>query len=72
MGALTKVMISAGELSGEMHGAALVRAAEAAGAGLSFFGLGGDLMAEAGVDLRFHIRHTAVMGLTESKMEVGI
>ncbi|MDR2388014.1 MAG: lipid-A-disaccharide synthase [Deltaproteobacteria bacterium] len=60
-----RVMISAGELSGDMHGAALVREANKQNLGLKFFGLGGDRMAEAGVDLRFHIRETAVMGLTE-------
>jgi lipid-A-disaccharide synthase len=64
-------MISAGELSGDMHGAALVRQAAASGAGLSFFGLGGDLMSAAGVDLRFHIRETAVMGLTEVLGSLG-
>jgi lipid-A-disaccharide synthase len=60
-----RVMISAGELSGDMHGAALVRAAYEAGSGLKFFGLGGDHMASAGVELRYHIRETSVMGLTE-------
>jgi lipid-A-disaccharide synthase len=58
-------MISAGELSGDMHGAALACQASKSGAGLQFFGLGGDRMAAAGVELRAHIRETAVMGLTE-------
>lgn len=60
-----KIMISAAECSGEIHGAALVRAALAQGRGWSFSGLGGDRMAEAGVRLVGHIRDTAVMGLTE-------
>ncbi|MDR2367820.1 MAG: lipid-A-disaccharide synthase [Deltaproteobacteria bacterium] len=66
-----RVMISAGELSGDMHGAALVREANRGDSGLSFFGLGGDNMAAAGVDLRFHIRETAVMGLTEVLGSLG-
>ncbi|MDR3135360.1 MAG: lipid-A-disaccharide synthase, partial [Deltaproteobacteria bacterium] len=60
-----RVMISAGELSGDMHGAALAMEAKASGIDIDFFGLGGDRMAAAGVDLRFHARETAVMGLTE-------
>ncbi|MDR1310050.1 MAG: lipid-A-disaccharide synthase [Deltaproteobacteria bacterium] len=60
-----RVMISAGELSGDMHGAALASEARRSGTGLEFFGLGGDRMAAAGVDLRAHISETAVMGLTE-------
>ena len=60
-----KIMISAGESSGETHGAALVRAAQAQGRPWRFFGLGGDRMAAAGVRLLGHIRETAVMGLVE-------
>lgn len=60
-----KIMISAGESSGEIHGAALVRAARAQGRDWSFFGLGGDRLAEAGARLLAHVRDTAVMGLTE-------
>lgn len=60
-----KIMISAGESSGEIHGAALVRAARAKGYDWSFLGLGGDRMAEDGVRLLAHIKDTAVMGLTE-------
>ncbi|MDR0356680.1 MAG: hypothetical protein LBJ64_13240, partial [Deltaproteobacteria bacterium] len=62
----SKIFISAGEVSGNMHGAALVREARKRfGDKLEFFGLGGDDMAAAGVDVRFHLRDTAVMGLTE-------
>lgn len=60
-----KIMISAGESSGEIHGAALVRAARERGLDWSFLGLGGDRMAAAGARLLAHIRETAVMGLTE-------
>lgn len=60
-----RIMISAGESSGEIHGAALVRAARARGLDWSFFGLGGDRLAETGTRLLAHVRDTAVMGLTE-------
>lgn len=60
-----KIMISAGESSGETHGAALMRAAAQRGLDWTFLGLGGDRMAEAGARLLAHINDTAVMGLTE-------
>ncbi len=60
-----KVIISAGESSGEIHGAALIEAARAKGLDWEFCGLGGDRMAEAGARLLAHVRDTAVMGVTE-------
>ena len=60
-----KVMIVAGESSGDIHGAALVEAVRQKGRDWRFFGLGGDLMAAAGVRLLGHINETAVMGLVE-------
>ena len=60
-----KVMIVAGESSGDTHGAALVGAARQKGLDWRFFGLGGDLLAAAGVRLLGHINETAVMGLVE-------
>jgi lipid-A-disaccharide synthase len=66
-----RVMISCGELSGDMHGAALVRQAKASGLNISFFGLGGDHLAAAGAELCFHMRETAVMGLTEVLGSLG-
>ncbi|MDR3037810.1 MAG: lipid-A-disaccharide synthase, partial [Candidatus Adiutrix sp.] len=61
----TKILISAGESSGDIHGAALVRAARGQGRDWRFSGLGGDRLAGAGVRLLGHIRETAVMGLVE-------
>jgi lipid-A-disaccharide synthase len=58
-------MISAGEASGDLHGASLVRAAHKLDPEAEFFGLGGCNMAEAGVRLISHLSQTAVMGLTE-------
>ncbi|MDR2946157.1 MAG: lipid-A-disaccharide synthase, partial [Candidatus Adiutrix sp.] len=58
-------MISAGESSGEIHGAALMKAARAKGFDWRFLGLGGDRMAAEGARLIGHVRDTAVMGLTE-------
>jgi lipid-A-disaccharide synthase len=58
-------MISAGEASGDLHGASLIREAGKTAPHLEFFGLGGDSMAKEGFRLEAHLRDTAVMGLTE-------
>ena len=60
-----KIMISAGESSGEIHGAALMKAAGEKGLDWRFLGLGGDRMAARGARLIGHVRDTAVMGITE-------
>lgn len=62
---MLRVMISAGEPSGDLHGAALIEAAAGISPALEFFGLGGDRMAAAGARLTYHLKDTAVMGLTE-------
>jgi lipid-A-disaccharide synthase len=65
-----RVMISAGEESGDLHGAALIREAAARGAPVSFFGLGGDRMEAAGCRLLAHSRETSVMGIAEVLAQV--
>jgi lipid-A-disaccharide synthase len=63
-------MISAGEASGDLHGASLAQAAQRTPE-LKFFGLGGDQMRAAGVELVAHLSETAVMGLTEVVGSLG-
>lgn len=59
------VMIIAGEPSGDLHGANLVRCLLEIDPSLLITGLGGDLMQAQGMDLFFHIRNLSVMGVTE-------
>ncbi|ACN15344.1 LpxB [Desulforapulum autotrophicum HRM2] len=59
------VMILAGEPSGDLHGANLVRSMKRLDPSLSINGIGGDLMAAQGMELFFHIRSLSVMGVTE-------
>jgi len=54
-----------GEASGDLHGANLIRAAALVDPGLSFFGVGGKRMAEAGCDILIPSEKLAVMGLVE-------
>jgi lipid-A-disaccharide synthase len=59
------VMIIAGEASGDMHGASLVQEMLKINPELTFFGIGGNKMSEAGVQLLANVSQTAVVGLTE-------
>ncbi|HVJ06069.1 MAG TPA: lipid-A-disaccharide synthase [Candidatus Saccharimonadales bacterium] len=61
-----RVMISAGEASGEMYGAELLTALrELRGGAIDCFGMGGERMSEAGCRLVVHARDVAVVGLFE-------
>ena len=60
-----RIFISAGEPSGDMHGAAVALALKQRYPGATLVGLGGDQMAAAGVRLLAHTRDLAVMGLFE-------
>ncbi len=59
-----RVMISAGEASGEMYGAELLAALRERGT-IECFGMGGERMSEAGSELIVHARDVAVVGLFE-------
>ncbi len=60
-----RVLIAAGEASGDALGAALVAAYRAAGGRAAFVGMGGPAMRAAGVDVRVDAATTAVMGAVE-------
>ncbi len=59
------VLIIAGEASGDLHGAGVVRELKRQAPRAEVFGVGGDGMAAAGMELLFHVRDTAVVGFTE-------
>ena len=61
-----RILIVAGEVSGDMHAAALMRALRAQHAGpIAFRGIGGDAMRAEGAELLFHTDQTAVVGIWE-------
>jgi lipid-A-disaccharide synthase len=64
-------MIIAGEASGDLHGAALVREALARDPSLQFFGMGGVRMREAGVHTLVDAADMAVVGLVEVVAHFG-
>jgi len=66
-----KVMIVAGEASGDLHGALLVREMLSINPSLEFFGIGGNRMQETGVKLLAHAADIGVVGATEVLSKIG-
>lgn len=60
-----KILISAGEPSGDLHGAAVARALRARWPDAQLYGFGGDRMRAEGVELWAHADQMAVMGFFE-------
>jgi len=60
-----KIMIIAGEASGDLHGSSLVRELLKINSDLEIFGIGGDKMKTQGVELIFHIDRLSFMGFFE-------
>ncbi|MEI6646055.1 MAG: lipid-A-disaccharide synthase [bacterium] len=60
-----KIFICAGEVSGEMHGALLMRALKSASnIPIHFKGFGGDNMRAEGAEILYHTDQTAAIGIT--------
>src|SRR4030042_1830754 len=66
-----KVMIVAGEASGDLHGASLVGEMLKINHALNFYGIGGSRMKEAGVELLANAAEIAVVGVTEVISKLG-
>ena len=62
---MTSVYLLAGEASGDVLGARLIAALRRHAPGLEFAGVGGERMAEQGVDSLFPMRELSLMGLLE-------
>jgi len=65
-------MVVAGEASGDFHGAHLVKAMRALDPDLVFFGIGGNALREAGVDVRVDNAQIAVVGFSEVFSRINI
>jgi len=60
-----KILISATEVSGDMHAANLVEAIRRINPGTKFVGIGGERMQKAGVDIRSITTHMGTIGVLE-------
>jgi lipid-A-disaccharide synthase len=60
-----QIMMIAGEASGDLHGAGVVRELKRRNPDCSIYGIGGDKMQAAGMELVYHIREISVMGFLE-------
>jgi lipid-A-disaccharide synthase len=59
------IFISAGEASGDLHAANLVKEIKSTNPEIKFFGMGGSLMRESGVEILFDFTRLAIVGGTE-------
>ena len=60
-----KIMIIAGEASGDLYGGQLVKALFEKDPNLEIFGVGGDNMKSAGMELFYHVDQMAIIGFIE-------
>ena len=60
-----KVMFSAGEASGDTHAAKVASALTALDPTVTMFGMGGQLMAQAGVNIVYDIKNLGIIGFVE-------
>lgn len=60
-----KIMFSAGEASGDLHGANLARSLRELDPQIELLGMGGKEMAAAGVDIVYDIKNLGVIGVGE-------
>ena len=62
---MQRVMIIAGEASGDLHGSGIVRELKRLQPGIDIYGVGGDKMQSAGMEIIYHIRDLGFMGFFE-------
>jgi len=61
-----KILVSAGEVSGDVHGAYLIKEMKRLRPDIFFFGVGSERMAAEGADIKFDITNRGTIGLFEA------
>ncbi len=61
-----KIMVSAGEVSGDVHGSYLVRELKKLNPDIHFFGMGSERLAAEGVEVKFDISKRGTIGIFEA------
>ncbi len=62
---MIKIMLSAGEISGDIHGSALAKELKKANSALYLFGMGGEKMRLSGVDIKYDLSAKGTVGVME-------
>jgi len=62
---MSKIMISVGEASGDLHGASVAHALKSIQPDIKIFGMGGQAMKAAGVEIAYDIADLGVIGFVE-------
>lgn len=62
---IERIMMIAGEASGDLHGSGVVRELKAQVPTVDVYGVGGDYMKREGMELVYHVRELSVMGFAE-------
>ena len=62
---MTRILISAGEASGDLHAGAVTRAIKQLCPEVEVFGMGGDCLRKAGGEVLFDIKDHSLMGFVE-------
>lgn len=62
---MKKILLIAGEVSGDNHGAALVKEIKKMDSNVQFFGIGGEALAAEGMELLVHLESMAFLGIGE-------
>lgn len=65
------ILVSAGEVSGDIHAANLVKKLKELNPKLDFFGIGGEKMEQAGVELIERMDKFSIVGIWEALIELG-
>jgi lipid-A-disaccharide synthase len=60
-----KILLVAGEVSGDLHGSYLVEAIQRIDPDIEFFGVGGEGLGRVGMKLLYHSQSLSVVGITE-------
>jgi lipid-A-disaccharide synthase len=67
-----QIMVIAGEASGDLYGGQLVRAMRGLDPDLDFFGIGGEALRRAGVQIRFEHAQMSVVGIYEALKKITL
>lgn len=67
---MKKVLLSAGEVSGDLHGAHLVEAIQRIDPGIRFFGMGGESLKSTGTEILLEANRLSVVGITEALSKI--